>query len=108
MEEIFIRKVVRFIVLLPFRILSLPVMAALFAAEWIGIFLVSMSAWIFNLVATFIFIIGIVTLIMGGASGRHCLGMMGLSFGFFIVPSIGEAIVLFMLKVRYGIIDLLW
>lgn len=40
------RKVVRFIVLLPFRILSLPVMAALFAAEWIGIFLVSMSAMI--------------------------------------------------------------
>lgn len=65
------RKIIRFIVLLPFRILSVPIMAALFAAEWIGIFLVSMSAWIFNLVATFIFLIGIVVLIIGGASGRQ-------------------------------------
>ena len=83
-------------------------MAALFAAEWIGIFLVSMSARIFNLVATFIFIIGIVALIMGGNSGRQWLEMMGLSFGFFIVPFIGEGIVLLMLSVRYRIIDLLW
>lgn len=99
------RKVIRFIVLLPFRILSVLVMVALLAAEWIGIFLVSMSAWIFNLVATFIFIVGIVALIMGGASGRQWLEMMGLSFGFFIVPFIGEGIVLLMLGVRYKIID---
>ena len=102
------RKVIRFIVLLPFRILSVPLMVALFAAEWIGIFLVSMSAWIFNLVATFIFIVGIVALIMGGASGGQCLEMLGLSFGFLIVPFIGEGVVILMLEVRYRIIDLLW
>ena len=83
-------------------------MAALLAAEWIGIFLVSMSAWIFNLVATFIFIIGIVTLIMDGVSGRQCLEMMGLPFGFFVVPFIGGGIVILMLKVRYKVIDLFW
>jgi len=41
MGEIFMRKIIRFIVQLPFRIMSVPIMAALFAAEWIGIFLVS-------------------------------------------------------------------
>lgn len=72
------------------------------------VMILSMSAGIFDLVATFIFIIGVVALIMGGASGGQCLEMLGLSFGFFVVPFIGESVVILMLEVRYKIIEILW
>ena len=101
-------KIIRFVVLSPFRILSVPVMVVLFDAEWIGIFIESLSACIFNLVATFIFIIGIVAHIMGGASGQQWLEMMGLSFGFFIILFIGEGVVFPMHEVRYRVIELFW
>ena len=42
------RKVLKFVALLPFRIMSIPVIVALFVLQWIGIFLVSMSSWIFQ------------------------------------------------------------
>lgn len=49
------RKAVKFVLLLPVRIILLPMEVVLILITWIGIFVTSMSAWIFNLVATLVF-----------------------------------------------------
>lgn len=66
-------KVLRFVAFLPFRIISISVIATLFVLEWIGIFLVSMSSWIFNLVATIMFTVSLIGLCMGGITKMECL-----------------------------------
>lgn len=101
-------KVLRFVALLPFRIISIPVIVALFVLEWIGIFLVSMSSWIFNLVATIMFTVSIISLFIGNMTGSECLKYLAIAFCVFIVPYLGEGLILVILEIRLKISDWLW
>lgn len=100
---------IRFIVRLPFRILSVPVMAVLFAVKWIGIFLVSISSWIFNLMATILFTVSLIGLCMGGITKMDCLKFLAVAFGvLFIVPFLCEGLIIVMVGIRLKIKDWLW
>lgn len=102
------RKVLKFIALLPFRIMSIPVIVALFVLQWIGIFLVSMSSWIFNLVATIMFTVSLIGLCMGGITKMECLKYLAVAFAVFIVPFLGEGLIMVILEIRLKISDWLW
>ena len=101
-------KVLRFVALLPFRIISIPIIAALFALEWIGIFLVSMSSWIFNLAATILFTVAVIELCIGDMSKQECLKCLAVAFVVFILPFLGEGLIIVILETRLRISDWLW
>lgn len=101
-------KVLRFVALLPFRIISISVIATLFVLEWIGIFLVSMSSWIFNLVATILFTIVVIELFMGDMTKLECLKCLAVAFAVFIVPFLGEGLIMVILEIILKISDWLW
>lgn len=87
------RKVVKFVVLLPVRIVLLPVELALILITWIGIFVTSMSAWIFNLVATLVFALTLLGKLTGTMPTDMFWKSMGFSFAVFVTPFIAEWII---------------
>lgn len=102
------RKVLKFVALLPFRIMSIPVIVSLFVLQWIDIFFVSMSSWIFNLAATIMFTVSFIGLCMGGITKMECLKYLAVAFGVFIVPFLGEGLIMVILEIRFRISDWLW
>ncbi len=95
------RKVVKFVVLLPVRIILLTVELALILITWIGIFVTSMSAWIFNLVATLVFALTLLGKVTGTMPTEMFWKSMGFSFGVFITPFIAEWIILRIIDLRF-------
>lgn len=94
------RKVVKFVLLLPVRIVLLPVELALILITWIGIFVTSMSAWIFNLVAMLLFTLALFCRITGEMSSGEFWKCMGASFAVFILPFIWEWFILRIVDLR--------
>ena len=95
------RKVVKFVLLLPVRIVLLSVELALILITWIGIFITSMSAWIFNLVATLLFALTMLGKLTGTMPTDMFWKSMGLSFAVFITPFIAEWIILRIVDLRF-------
>lgn len=95
------RKVVKFIVMLPVRIILLPVELALILIIWIGIFLTSMSAWIFDLVATLVFALTLLGKLTRTMPTDAFWKSMGFSFSVFITPFIAEWIILRIIDLRF-------
>ena len=68
----------RFFVLLPLRILLLPVLLALKVLFWVCTGLLCMSEWIFSLAGTVLFLLGGYALIFDG--NMQGLAIMGIGF----------------------------
>ena len=101
------RRFVRFIVLLPVRIVLLPVELALILIGWIGIFITSMSAWIFNLISTIMFALVLFSRITGTMPVPMFWKSMGVAFVIFIIPYVAEWIVLRIMDLRYFVWDII-
>ncbi len=95
------RKDVKFVLLLPVRIVLLPVELALLLITWIAIFFTSMSAWIFNLVATLVFALTLFGRLTDTMPTDMFWKSMGFSFAVFIIPFIAEWIILRIIDLRF-------
>lgn len=72
------------------KLAVLPLMLLLKLFEWTGIFLISVSSVVFNLLAGLFFLVGVASYILGLASGPETLRMIAVGFVIFIVPVIGD------------------
>ncbi len=95
------RKVVKFVLLLPVRTVLLPVELALILITWIGIYVTSMSAWILNLVATLLFALTLFGKLTGAMPTDMFWKSIGFSFTLFITPFIAEWIILRIVDLRF-------
>lgn len=78
-----------FVLKLMLKLLVLPLIVVITLLQWIGIFLVSMSAWIFNLIASLLFILALISVI-GGAGIVQVIPLIIMAFVVFVVPFVGE------------------
>lgn len=75
------------------KILAFPIMLMVTLLQWVGLFLISFSSVLFNLLAGVLFMVAVMTYFMGLDTGKEVLRMLGVSFIVFIIPHIGEWIV---------------
>ena len=75
---------------LALKVLVLPLIIVLRALQWIGTFFLSMSGWIFNLIASLLFILDIVCVVFGKASRQEAVWLMAFSFVVFMLPVISR------------------
>lgn len=75
------------------KLAVLPLMLLLKLLEWAGIFLISVSSVVFNLLAGLFFLVGVASYILGLTSGLETLKMLIVGFVVFMVPIIGDWIV---------------
>ena len=61
--------------------------------EWAGIFLISVSSVVFNLLAGLFFLVGVASYILGLTAGVESLKMVVTGFVIFMIPIIGEWLV---------------
>ena len=75
------------------KLAGLPLMLLLKLLEWAGIFLISVSSVVFNLLAGFFFLVGVASYILGVTARLEALKMLIVGFAIFMVPIIGDWIV---------------
>ena len=75
---------------LALKVLALPLIIVLRAIQWIGTFFLSMSGWIFNLIASLLFILDIVCVAFGKAGRQEAVWLMAFSFAIFMLPVISR------------------
>ena len=73
-----------------FKLLALPLIAAVTLTQWVGIFLTQFSTVIFNLLAGLMFLITIAGWMFGISTGADTLRMLAVAFVVFIIPHIAE------------------
>jgi len=71
---------------LALKVLALPLIIVLRALQWVGTFFLSMSGWIFNLIASLLFLLDIVCVAFGKANRQEAVWLMGFSFAIFMLP----------------------
>ena len=75
------------------KLAVLPLMLLLKLLEWVGIFLISVSSVVFNLLAGFFFLVGVASYILGVTARLEALKMLIVGFAIFMVPIIGDWVV---------------
>ena len=75
------------------KLAVLPLMLLLKLLEWAGIFLISVSSVVFNLLAGLFFLVGVASYILGLTAGAETLKMLIMGFVIFMIPVVGEWIV---------------
>ena len=73
-----------------FKLLALPLIAAVTLIQWVGIFLTQFSTIVFNLLAGLIFLIVVAGLMLGIGTGSEAVQMMMVAFVIFIIPHFAE------------------
>ena len=91
-----IRKVIKLIL----KALTLPLMVAMILFQWIGIFLTGLAGGILNLLAFLFALAAGVAFLMGLASGLEALKMLAVGFVLFILPVIAERIIMGITSIR--------
>lgn len=71
---------------LALKVLVLPLILALRVLQWVGTFFLSMSGWIFNLIASLLFLLDIVCVAFGKANRQEAVWLMAFSFAIFMLP----------------------
>ena len=69
-----------------FKLLVLPLIAAVTLIQWVGIFLTQFSTVIFNLLAGLMFLIAVAGWMFGIGTGAETLQMLTVAFVVFIIP----------------------
>ena len=87
------------------KILLIPVIVALTAIQWIGIFLNSISGVILGILAFIFSLTGIASLAFGLASGPEALKMIAAGFVIFMIPIAGEWVLTMIEAVHTGLLD---
>ena len=73
-----------------FKLLVLPLIAAVTLIQWAGIFLTQFSSVIFNLLAGLMFLLSVIGWLMGICTGAETIRMLAVGFVVFIIPHIAE------------------
>ena len=77
------------LLLLPFKLLAIPVALICWAIKWIGTFITAMSGWIFYGFASLLCTLSLIFILFGEATFREMVPAFICSFCVFIVPFIG-------------------
>ena len=88
-----------------FKLLVLPLIAAVTLIQWVGIFLTQFSTVIFNLLAGLMFLIAVAGRMIGIGTGAETLQMMTVAFVVFIIPHIAEWLIIRIAAINYGLRD---
>ena len=88
-----------------FKLLVLPLIAAVTLIQWVGIFLTQFSTVIFNLLAGLMFLIAVAGFMFGIGTGTETLQMLTVAFVVFIIPHIAEWLIIRITAINYGLRD---
>ena len=88
-----------------FKLLALPLIAAVTLTQWVGIFLTQFSTVIFNLLAGLMFLIAVAGWMFGIGTGSETLQMLTVAFMVFIIPHIAEWLIIRIAAINYGLRD---
>ena len=88
-----------------FKLLVLPIIAAVTLIQWVGIFLTQFSTVIFNLIAGLMFLIAVAGFLFGISTGAETLQIMTVAFVVFIIPHIAEWLIIRIAAINYGLRD---
>ena len=88
-----------------FKLLVLPLIAAVTLIQWVGIFLTQFSTVIFNLIAGLMFLIAVAGFLFGISTGAETLQIMTVAFVVFIIPHIAEWLIIRIAAINYGLRD---
>ena len=94
-------KLIRWIV----KIILLPVVGILTLAQWIGIFLNSISGVVMGILSFLIVLTGTASLLFGLASGPEFWKMIITAFVIFLIPHIGDWMIERITLLRYLVGD---
>ena len=86
-----------------FKLLVLPLIAAVTLIQWVGIFLTQFSTVIFNLLAGLMFLIAAAGFVFGIGTGTETLQMLTVAFVVFIIPHIAEWLFIRITAINYGL-----
>ena len=96
-----IRKVIKLIL----KALTLPLIAAVTLFQWIGIFLTGLAGGILNILAFLFALVAGAAFLMDLASGPEALKMLAVGFVLFILPAIAERIIIGITALRCNLAD---
>ena len=86
-----------------FKLLVLPLIAAVTLIQWVGIFLTQFSTVIFNLLAGLMFLIAVAGWMFGIGTGTETLQMLAVAFVVFIISHIAEWLIIRIAAINYGL-----
>ena len=86
-----------------FKLMVLPLIAAVTLIQWVGIFLTQLSTVIFNLLAGLVFLIAVAGWMFGIGTGADTLRMLAIAFVVFIIPHIAEWLIIRIAAINYGL-----
>lgn len=101
------RSVVKAIIMLPVRIILLPIELGLIMASWIAIFFTSMTEWIFNLVSVLLFSLCLFSKITNIMPADMFWQGMITCFVIFIIPYIAQWIIMRIMDLRFWVWDII-
>ena len=87
------------------KIVAIPIMLILTLVKWVGVFLISVSSVVFNLLAGLFFLVGVTSYILGLTAEPEALKMLIAGFVIFMIPVAGEAIVTAISAANAGLHD---
>lgn len=87
------------------KVLAFPIMLVIAVLQWVGIFLISFSSVVFNLITGLFLLVAILSYLMGLAAGPEALKMIIAGFVVFMIPVAGEAIVTAVSAANAGLRD---
>ena len=87
------------------KIVAIPIMLILTMAKWVGIFLIGFSSVAFNLLAGLFLLVAILSYLMGLTAGPEALKMIAAGFMIFMIPVVGERIVMLITEANTGLRD---
>ena len=90
-----------------FKLLALPLIAAVTLIQWVGIFLSQFSTVIFNLLAGLMFLLSVVGWLMGICTGAETMRMLAVGFVVFIIPHIAEWLIVRIAVINCNLRDFL-
>lgn len=92
-------RVIRFFV----KIALLPVILIVTLMQWFFIFLIGFSSIVFNVLAGLSVLIAVLSYLMEISSGEEAIGMVVTGFVIFMVPVIGERLVILIAATNTGL-----
>ena len=90
-----------------FKLMVLPLIAAVTLIQWAGIFLTQFSSVIFNLLAGLMFLLSVVGWLMGICTGAETMRMLAVGFVVFIIPHIAEWLIVRIAVINCNLRDFL-
>ena len=90
------------------KIISLPILIAMTLIEWCGIFLIGTARTVVNLIASLLFIVIVLSYLMGLFSGMECLRDIGIVLIFVIACNLLVWILGMIHAAKERIKDLVW